>query len=137
MNRGYAQFRCRLLALCGVSVLLGVSAALAAPSDSDAQARYQQERAACESGKSHQDRATCLREAGAALGEARRGRLEDTQAQYENNALIRCNPLPPEDRKACIARMQGQGTTRGSVAGGGIYRELITREPAPSEPTGK
>jgi hypothetical protein len=30
--------------------------------------------------------------------------------------------------------MQGQGTTRGSVEGGGIYRELITREvPAESD----
>jgi hypothetical protein len=32
--------------------------------------------------------------------------------------------------------MQGGGTTSGSVAGGGIYRELVTREPpvAPMPP---
>ena len=38
----------------------------------DAQARYQQDRAACMSGQSNQDHATCLREAGAALAQARR-----------------------------------------------------------------
>jgi hypothetical protein len=118
--------------LGGLSALLCASTTLA---QGDAKGRYQQERAMCETGRSHQDRATCLREAGAALDEARRGRLDDSQAQYEKNALVRCNPLPPEDRQACIARMQGQGTTRGSVEGGGIYRELITRETAPSEPS--
>lgn len=129
MNTTHAQFRYWSRALCGAAVLFS-AAVVAAPAISDAQARYKQERAACESGKSHQDRATCLREAGAALEEARRGRLEDSQAQYEKNALVRCNPLPPAERKDCIARMQGQGTTRGSVAEGGIYRELVTREPA-------
>jgi hypothetical protein len=98
---------------------------------SDAQARYQQERAACLSGQSHQDQTTCLREAGAALEEARRGRLDTGQAaRYEENALQRCSVLPPEDRSACRARLQGQGTVRGSVAEGGIYREYIVREPA-------
>jgi hypothetical protein len=129
MNTGYVQFCHWTGALCAASALLS-TVALAAPSASDAQARYQQERAMCESGKSHQDRATCLREAGAALDEARRGRLEDSQVQYQKNALIRCDPLPPAERKDCIARMQGQGTTRGSVEAGGIYRELVTRETA-------
>jgi hypothetical protein len=94
----------------------------------DAQARYQQERAACLSGQSHQDQPTCLKEAGAALEEARRGRLADGPAQYQQNALARCAALPGDQRSACEARMHGAGTTSGSVAGGGIYRELIVRE---------
>jgi hypothetical protein len=120
----------RALAIGAVSAALGATAALAADASrrSDAEARYQQERAACTSGQSHQDQATCLREAGAALEEARRGRLDDGQAAYQQNALIRCNALPAEERSACHARMQGQGVTRGSVAEGGIYRELVTRE---------
>jgi hypothetical protein len=124
------QIRFRALALCAVSAFLGVSAALAADAAglSDARARYQQERAVCESGRSHQDRATCLREAGAAYEQARRGGLSDGQARYQQNAMLRCDVLPPEDRIACQARMQGQGTTRGSVEQGGIYRELVTRE---------
>ena len=93
----------------------------------DAQARYQQERAACLSGQSNQDRATCLREAGAALADARRGGLGDSSPQYVSNASQRCARLPDEERRACEARMQGQGTTSGSAAAGGIYRELVTR----------
>ena len=115
--------------IAAIGALLAVSTAFAAP-PSDAQARYQQERAACDSGQSQQDRATCLREAGAALHEARQGRLGEGQVQYQQNALARCGYLPAEERSACHARMQGQGTTSGSVAGGGIYRELVTREPA-------
>jgi hypothetical protein len=84
------------VAICVISTLLGASVALAAEgrSLSDAEARYRQDRAMCESGQSQQDRATCLREAGAALAEARRGRLDDSPAQYQKNALIRCEGLP-------------------------------------------
>jgi hypothetical protein len=127
----------RALAL-GAAGALSATAAFAADGGrpADAQARYQQERAACLSGQSHQDQSTCLREAGAALEEARRGRLDTGQAaRYQENALLRCSVLPSEERSACHARMQGQGTTRGSVAEGGIYRELIIREvPSDSRP---
>ena len=83
---------------------------------SDAQLRYQQERAACLSGQTNQDRTTCLREAGAALAEARRGELESARSELLNNQLRRCDPLPNVERQACIARMSGKGTTSGSVA---------------------
>jgi len=101
---------------------------------SDASARYQQERATCTSGESNQDRATCLREASAALAEARRGTLDQGYGQvqqyrqFERNALQRCAPLPDEERLACAARMQGMGTSTGSVESGGIYRELVIEE---------
>ena len=99
---------------------------------SDAQARYQKDRAACMSGESHQDRTTCLREAGAALQEAKRGRLDDGGArQYEQNRVMRCNAQPPEDREDCLRRMHGEGVTTGSVEEGGVYRELVRRVPAP------
>ena len=112
---------------------LGASCAcaLAAATPSSTAARYQQERAVCTSGQSPQDRDTCLREAEAAFAEAKRGRLDDGNTQFELNALKRCAALPVGDRPACVARMQGQGTTSGSVAGGGIYREIVTAEPAP------
>lgn len=101
---------------------------------SDAEARYRQERALCESGLSPQDRAACLREAAAARAEARRSQpghgLGDA-ARYLENALARCKPLPPEDRADCEYRVHGGGTTRGSVEEGGIYRETVTREVAP------
>jgi hypothetical protein len=127
---------CTLL-LCGVVQAAPISAA----ESSAARARYAQEVAVCKSGRSNQDLATCMREAGAALAEARRGGLGDGTAPYAANQTVRCDPLPEDQRRDCIARMQGQGTTSGSVAGGGIYRELVTREvgapsaAAPAEPT--
>ena len=116
-----------------LGALLVVPAAWAATPDTDAQARYQQERAACVNGQSHQDRATCMREAGAALYEARRGQLDDHGADYQRNALQRCDALPAEDREACHARMTGQGSTEGSVEQGAILREY--REIVPAEST--
>ena len=118
---------------CVIGALFMAPAAWAATPDADAQARYQQERAACVNGQSHQDRATCMREAGAALYEARRGQLDDRGADYQRNALQRCDALPAEDREACHARMTGQGHTEGSVEQGAILREY--REIVPAEST--
>ncbi|MBI5255914.1 MAG: hypothetical protein HY855_05400 [Burkholderiales bacterium] len=98
-------------------------------------ARYQQERAKCSNGESNQDRPTCLKEAAAAYAEARRGdEVPADPALYARNALLRCERLPADERSACVARMQGQGSTTGSARGGGIYRELVTRETMPAVP---
>jgi len=112
------------------AMLVAGMAAAAGGKVSEAQARYQQDRAACISGQSHQDRATCLREAGAALQEAKRGRIDDGQSSYEQNRLVRCDRLPAGDREDCLRRMHGEGTVSGSVESGGIYRELRTTVPA-------
>ena len=113
----------------GAMLFSGIAAAAAADM-SEAQARYQKERTACISGQSHQDRATCLQEAGAALDEARRGNLGGGMGQYEQNQLRRCDAHQAEDREYCLRRMRGEGTTSGGVEGGGIYRELRTTTPA-------
>jgi hypothetical protein len=112
------------------ALLFAGIAAAAGGKLSDAQARYQQDRAACMSGRSNEDRATCLREAGAALQAAKRGRLGDDQGSYEKNRLLRCEPLPAGDREDCVRRMQGEGTVKGSAEEGGTYRELRTTVPA-------
>lgn len=94
---------------------------------SQAQQQYQRERAICLSGQSNQDRATCLREAGAAYQEARRGSLNGSAgADLSQNATQRCNAQPPQDREACIQRIVGGGSASGSVAGGGVLREAET-----------
>jgi hypothetical protein len=98
--------------------------ATAANNSQDANARYQAERATCMNGQSNQARETCLKEAGAALQESRRGRLSDDQAADHQNALLRCNALPVDDRDACQRRIEGEGTTSGSVLQGGLLREL-------------
>ncbi|MDO8653603.1 MAG: hypothetical protein Q7R66_15575 [Undibacterium sp.] len=113
------------LVLFVLSTSFGATAAIAAGSSSDANARYQAERAVCNSGESNQDRATCLKEAGAALKESKMGRLNSSQDAYKQNALIRCNALPANDRDACQRRIEGEGTTSGSVRDGGLLRELV------------
>ena len=102
-----------------------VTAAKAASDSLDANARNQADSAICNSGRSNQDRATCLKEARAALQESKRGHLNDDPATFKPNALLRCNALPADDRDACQRRMNGEGTTSGSVQGGGIFRELV------------
>lgn len=122
--------RLRQLAAGVMGVLALSSAALAASASADIEAQYKKEMAACTSGASHQDRATCIREAGAARDEARRNRLADGAGdQYQKNALARCDALPANDRAECVARMK-QGTTSGSVEGGGVIREHRTVVPA-------
>ena len=120
-----------VLSVCAVAVLLFAGMAAAAGGKlSDAQARYRQDRAACMSIQSKEDRATCLREAGAALQAARRGQLGDDQGTYERNRLLRCDRLKGDDREDCIRRMRGEGTVKGSVESGGRYWELRTTVPA-------
>jgi len=115
--------RSRVLFAAGA---LLISTAPVAAERSGAEAAYQRERAACNSGQTGQDRATCLREAGAARVEARRGGLDEGQGQLERNRLLRCDSQPPQDRQDCVRRMNGEGVTSGSVQGGGILRELVT-----------
>ena len=112
--------------MCALGALLGASVATGAGSLADAEAIYRKDSAACNSGQTNQDRTTCMREAGAALQEARRGGLNADPAQFERNRLLRCDSQPPADRPDCIRRMNGEGTTSGSVESGGIYRELVT-----------
>ena len=122
-----------VLTLCaGAALFAAIDADAQGTIDRDAQTAYQKEAAACR-GTSRQDRATCMKEAGAARDEARRGRLADRGTAYDKNATQRCSGLPDADRKDCMARMQGQGTTSGSVDGGGILREKVTRTPEPTQ----
>lgn len=97
-----------------------------------AQQRYNDDVAACKTGRSNQDSATCMKEAAAALAEARRGALAKPGADLAANRMQRCDALPGDQRKACLARMQGQGTTTGSVEAGGVLRELVTVERSPT-----
>ena len=96
-----------------------------------AKSTYAKERADCDAGRTSQDRATCLKEAGAAQNERKRNRLDNTGSMRQN-AVDRCNALTGKDKIDCMARIDGpmssnqQTTTSGSVAGGGILRETKT-----------
>ncbi len=111
-------------AFAALVLLVSSPFALAAKATSEANARYQAERAACLNGTSNQDRATCLKEAGAAFAEARRGELGNGETPSRGNAVERCNALPGDQRDACMMRMAGAGKVSGNARDGGIVREL-------------
>jgi hypothetical protein len=125
------RFPFRNVVLAASGALLCVTTALAANAGAlaDAQARYRQDMAACNSGKSNQDLATCRLEARNALAEARRGGLNDAPEANQQNALRRCDVHQGDDRTACEARMRGDGSVEGSVSGGGVLRESVTVVP--------
>jgi hypothetical protein len=119
-------------ALAAATVLLCASGALAVSpgASTEAQARYRQEMAVCNSGQSNQDSATCRLEAKNALAAAKRGALNDEPGQYQQNALQRCNAHQGDDLRACQARMAVPDGAAGSAAEGGILRESVTITPA-------
>ena len=122
--------------LAASSLMFGGSAFAANTNMDQARAEYEAQRAACVSGQSNQDRATCMREAGAAYEEARRGRLA-RDADFDANARMRCERHTGERREECLM-LQGQDAkVYGSVEGGGTLRELTLRRvgepPVPPE----
>ena len=115
------------------------------PTGIDNSGSYQHEVQSCLSGSTQQDRDTCLREARNAQADKKRGVLDNNQAPFDANASARCDVLTGEDKAACKARVMGFGNATGSVAGGGVLREVetvvlppgsdsVTIEPKTSDP---
>jgi hypothetical protein len=115
--------------LC-VVVWSGAAPVLAADKTSSAasEAQYQRDAAVCLSKGYKGARNECLSDASTARAGREPVTIDPDPGRYARNALQRCEALQGDDRSDCVARMQGQGTSSGSVAGGGIYRELVTRE---------
>ena len=87
---------------------------------------YRSEVNSCLTGHTQQSRADCLKEARNAAADKSRGRLE-TYGMNEQHATARCDVhTNASDRAACEARMLGAGSVEGSVAGGGLIREVET-----------
>ena len=141
MNARFTQrsFSSRGLWLFAV-VLVALPASAATPAaQTDARAPLHRGRIACTPVRGD-ERDNCLSEASTLFASTRPSRADENSDQLARNALRRCEPLHEPDRQDCVARIQGQGTTTGSVSAGGIYRELVTREvgavpaPGPSDP---
>ena len=97
----------------------------------DRSGNYRQEVQACREGRTGEDRATCLKEARFAEAERRRGTLTNT-GSFQDNALARCQIFKTaDDKEACRARIVGHVQIEGSVAGGGILRQIAITQPAP------
>ncbi len=127
----------RHLALACLLPAIAMSTAQA-ESVAQAQSNYQKERADCLNGQTAESKKTCLREAGAALNDAKTGRLDKNNGNFEQNALARCQVFKNEDDRGLCERRQREGTVSGSVAGGGDLRELTVTVPAeetPAQPT--
>ncbi len=139
MNTKTFQLR-KTLAMTGIAALLSMGSAFAQVTPTgdtgiDATGNTQSERNACLTGRTQQDQATCLKEANNAAAEKRSGKL-DTTGNLTANALARCNVLNGTDRVACEARVLGYGGAAGSVAGGGVIKEVeVISVPAdPNQP---
>ena len=113
-----------LLALGAATAQVAIGADATHPGTAmiDSSGSYQSEVNACMSGKTQQSQADCLKEARNSHADKQRGRLED----YAKNAAARCDVLKGEEQAACQARMMGYGNVDGSVAGGGLVREVET-----------
>ena len=120
------------LASFGAATLFAISAATAqvagAPAGAaiDTSGDYASEVRACKAGKTGEDLATCLKEARNARADKQRGLMNERNERYSANARARCAALSGEDKAACDARMIGYGTVSGSVAGGGVMRQVET-----------
>ncbi len=126
---------------CGMSLAAGPATGASA----DVQARYEQERARCLAGQSGQVMDACMKEAVNAREAAMKGQLSSGDGQLRKNAKERCDVLVGAEQRDCVARARVQEgsmtkidpsgstksvttTTSGSVKGGGILRETVTRE---------
>ena len=92
----------------------------------DATGNEKSEMAACNSGKSQQNRVTCITEVKNANAAKREGKLDNNGGQFSANALKRCDVFKGDDQAACKARIDGDVKIQGSVAEGGVIRELET-----------
>ena len=131
MTRFHAPHVRKSVLSFGAVTLLAMTAATAQVAGNagdtgiDTSGNYRLEVQACNNGRTQEDRDTCLREARNARAEKQRGTL-DKGADYRNNAMARCTPLSGEEKAACEARVMGYGDASGSVASGGVLRQVET-----------
>lgn len=115
----FAFLACLLATQCFAQIPDGLASA---------QTRYRQELADCAVTNPIVDHSNCAKEARNTLAEIKRGRMSESwlASDFEKNAFLRCDVHSGADKLDCVARIDGHGKTEGSVAGGGILRELTT-----------
>ena len=126
-GRGSSYFKiAALLAMTAATVQIASAQIASGTTGIDATGNAQSERAACNSGNTQQSKTTCLTEVKNANAEKRAGKVDNNGGEYAANALKRCDVFQGENRIACQARIAGYGETDGSVASGGVIREVET-----------
>ena len=131
----FQSARCANLLLTVVACLSPWAAGAATGTDqAERRAIFERDRAACETGRSTQERSLCVHDVTVAYRMPHANKPYDLDpSTYLRNRALRCGPLKDKDLEACLARMRGAGSTSGSVATGGIYRELTTTEVGPAD----
>ena len=126
------------MAFFGAAALLAMASATAQVVTSPAEAMSttgadptgstRSERNSCINGMTQQAEGTCLTEARNAAADKRRGVLNNSGGNFAANRLARCDVFPAggEDHAACVARIQGEGQAAGTVAQGGVVRQVET-----------
>lgn len=127
------------LLLTGLPAQAATSSAQPSTASQTARAKYARDTAHCRTLPVQSTaRANCLSEASTAFAQTQPDKPEEAPSLLQQNALRRCDALPSPDKQDCVTRLR-IGTTSGSVASGGILRELVTREvivdPAALPPT--
>ncbi len=130
-GKGVAYFGLAvLLAMTATSAQIASAQIASGTTGIDATGDAKSEMAACNSGKTQQDKATCITEVKNANAAKRAGKLENGDGQFSANALKRCDVFKGDDQIACKERIAGSGKAQGSVAGGGVLREAEITVPA-------
>jgi hypothetical protein len=93
--------------------------------------------AQCKNGTSQESYDTCMTEVRNANAAKRAGKIDNANGQFDANAMKRCDVLTGDDKLACQARIAGWGSAQGSVAGGGVIREIEVQVPVPAPPATK
>ena len=113
----------------GVAALLSMAATAQIASGTtgiDATGNARSEWQACLTGRTQQDQTTCMTEVRNANAAKRAGKVDNAGGRFQANALSRCDIFSGEELIACQARVTGYGQTSGSVAGGGVIRQVET-----------
>lgn len=119
-----------LLVLSALTIAPAASAQTAATSTLDATGDFKSEMASCARRATAQARKLCIAEARTAETARRAGKLDNHGANFQANALRRCEVFKvADDRAACEMRVKS-ARVDGSVIEGGILREAqITLKP--------
>lgn len=125
----------RSLGIAVVAMACGHALTVSAQNRTEKQQRYEADAQACRSAQRGQDFDACMKEAKAVDAAPVAAGASGTAEQRQRAELLRCDVFTGDERTACIARLGGEATVSGSVAGGGILRETITTGIVPPSPT--
>ena len=123
------------LGIAVMAMLCGHALTAGAQDRTEKQQRFEADVQACRSGKTGQNFDACMKEAKAVYAAPVAAGASGTAEQRQRAELLRCDVFTGDERTACVARLSGEATVSGSVAGCGILRETITTEIVPPNAT--